>query len=173
MGTIDTKKSLTVRQPKDTEMFTELTDKQAIRLLKEAVRAKKQAQYPNVPEYAMPVPNYQDSDANGLTKCILDFLNSQDHCHAERISNEGVMRRDKYGKSFRATSSMQNGTADISATILGRSVKVEVKINTDRQSEAQKEYQRQIENARGYYVVAKDFTGFYEWYKLKMGGRNE
>jgi hypothetical protein len=33
------------------------------------------------------------------------------------------------------------GSADISATIKGRSVKIEVKIGKDRQSEAQKKYQ--------------------------------
>lgn len=164
----------TVRQAEGNGLFMEeLTDNQAMRLLKEAVKARKKAQYPAVPDYAIVTPKYQDRTANGLTQCIIDFINSQDNCHAERISNEGVMRKDGNGRAFRATSSMQNGTADISATMWGRSVKIEVKIGNDRQSEAQREYQRQIENARGYYVTARDFKGFLEWFNLKMSRRNE
>ena len=149
-----------------------LTDTQAIRLLKDAVKARKQAQYPNVPDYALTIPKYEDRTANGLSRCIIDFINSQDGCHAERISNEGVFRKDGNGRAFRATSSMQNGTADISATIHGRSVKIEVKIGNDILSQAQIDYQRQIENARGYYVIAKDFKGFLDWFNLKKGGQN-
>ena len=151
----------------------ELTDTQAIRLLKDAVKASKQAKYPNIPDYAVTVPQYEDASANGLSKCIIDFLNSQDHCYCGRISNEGVMRKDKNGTAFRATSSMQNGTADISATIYGRSVKIEIKINKDVQSKAQKDYQCQIENARGYYVIAKDFASFLDWFNLKINRKHE
>nr|MDQ3022693.1 hypothetical protein [Bacteroidota bacterium] len=57
-----------------------------------------------------------------------------------------------------------NGTADISATIKGRSVKVEVKIGTDKQSSFQKKYQLDIENAGGYYFIARNFQDFYDWY---------
>lgn len=175
MGATDTKKSLIVRQSKDTEMFTNelITDTQAIKLLKDAVKQRKQAERPNLPEYAITTPKYEDRTANGLSRCIIDFINSQDFCHAERISNEGVMRKDKNGKAFRATSSMQNGTADVSATMWGRSVKIEIKIGTDRQSEEQKEYERKIKNARGYYVIAKDFKSFLDWFNLKMDRKHE
>ncbi len=57
------------------------------------------------------------------------------------------------------------GSADISATIKGRSVKIEVKIGKDRQSEAQKRYQEMIERAGGIYIIAKDFDSFVEWYE--------
>jgi hypothetical protein len=56
------------------------------------------------------------------------------------------------------------GSADISATIAGKSVKIEVKIGKDRQSEHQKVYQDQIENAGGDYFIAKDFDSFYNWF---------
>jgi hypothetical protein len=56
------------------------------------------------------------------------------------------------------------GSADISATIKGRSVKIEVKIGKDRQSEAQKRYQDAIESAGGVYIIARDFDSFVEWY---------
>lgn len=146
---------------------------QALQTLINLRMAKDKQEYPNLPDKARVLPKYEDRTANGLTRCVIDFINSQDGCHAERISNEGVMRQAPNGKTFRGFSSMQNGTADISATIKGRSVKIEVKIGTDRQSDAQKRYQRQIENAKGYYVVAKDFEGFYNWFISKFKKANE
>ncbi|HJY63731.1 MAG TPA: hypothetical protein VJ455_06205 [Ignavibacteria bacterium] len=59
---------------------------------------------------------------------------------------------------------MQPGTADISATIAGRSVKIEVKIGRDKQSQKQKEYQRQVEASGGLYFIAKSFDQFFTWY---------
>ena len=56
------------------------------------------------------------------------------------------------------------GTADISATIGGRSVKIEVKVGRDRQSEAQRIYQQQVEAAGGIYYIATDFESFVKWY---------
>ena len=58
-----------------------------------------------------------------------------------------------------------NGTADISATIKGKSIKIEVKFGKDVQFEAQKEYQRSIEKAGGMYYIAKDFETFYQFYQ--------
>lgn len=130
-------------------------------------------------------PTYNDSTANGLTTCIIDFLNMMDGTHAERISNEGrtidtrktitnvVGQVRQIGSIKRIKSSMQLGTADISATILGRSVKIEVKIGNDRQSLDQKEYERQIKDARGYYFIAKDFETFYNWFTAKFKKANE
>ena len=149
-------------------LIEDLTDKQAIKLLKDAVKARKQAQYPNIPQDYIPCHNYEGNTANGLTRCVLDYINSQEQCQAERISNEGVMRKDENGKSFRATSSMTNGTADIHATIVGRSVKIEIKIGRDVQSEAQKQYQQDIENAKGYYVIVRNFEQFLTWFLPKM-----
>jgi hypothetical protein len=57
------------------------------------------------------------------------------------------------------------GTADISATIRGRSVKIEIKYGKDRQSDAQKEYQAAIERAGGVYIIVRDFDSFVEWYE--------
>jgi hypothetical protein len=55
------------------------------------------------------------------------------------------------------------GSADISATINGRSVKIEVKYGKDRQLKDQKTYQEQVERAGGVYYIAKDFDSFYAW----------
>ena len=56
------------------------------------------------------------------------------------------------------------GTADISSTINGKSVKIEVKYGRDVQSEVQKQYQNKIETAGGIYYIARDFDKFVEWY---------
>lgn len=50
-------------------------------------------------------------------------------------------------------------------TANGKAVKIEIKIGRDRQSEAQKRYQEQIERAGGLYVIATSFEQFYGWYQ--------
>ena len=110
-----------------------------------------------------PKPRYNDTTANGLTRCIIDYIKLHGG-QAERITVMGrpteVCGRVKWGKSH-----MTVGTADISATIQGRSVKIEVKIGTDKQSKKQKKYQSDIERAGGLYYVARSFNEFVKWYE--------
>lgn len=82
---------------------------------------------------------------------------------AERINTTG-MPEQRGGRIIWRKSNTTKGSADISATIGGRSVKVEVKIGPDRQSEAQRRYQVAVEQAGGLYFIATDFTSFVEWY---------
>ena len=111
----------------------------------------------------IPMPSREDTTANGLTRCIIDFIKLHGG-QAERITVMGrpteVCGRVKWGKSH-----MTVGTADISATIQGRSVKIEVKIGTDKQSKKQKKYQSDIERAGGIYYIARNFTDFVRWYE--------
>lgn len=132
--------------------------------------------YPNLPEYARVIKKYEDKTANGLTKCVIDYLT---FCgfQAERIASSGryIDERKTYvnvlnqnvtiGSGKWIPGSTTKGTADISATIKGRSVKIEVKIGNDRQSEVQKEYQAAIEKAGGIYIIVKSFEDFLTWYK--------
>jgi hypothetical protein len=124
--------------------------------------------HPNYPQDYIPKTMYKDQTANGLTKAICDFINYQGY-QAERINTMGTAREKKTtaGKVIGVTwtkGTSTAGSADISATIKGRSVKIEVKIGKDRQSEAQKRYQENIEKAGGTYIIAKDFNSFVEWY---------
>jgi hypothetical protein len=131
--------------------------------------------YPSFPDHCIPVPKYSDKTANGLTKCIKDFLNLSGH-QAERISSMGRMidktqvvtdcigRRKTIGSMQYIKGTSTNGTADISATIKGRSVKIEVKIGKDRMSQAQYKYKDDIIRAGGVYFVATDFDMFMDWY---------
>lgn len=134
--------------------------------------------YPNVPTYAIPKFKYTDKTSNGLTKCVIDFINLKGY-QAERINSTGRQidqRKKMNGALGIATlgsvkwikSNTQNGTADISATIKGRSVKIEIKCkatNDNYQSKPQKDYQKKIEQAGGVYIIVRTFQGFYDWYK--------
>ena len=125
------------------------------------------------PEYIVRT-KYTDKTANSLTKAIVKWINLNGY-QAERISTSGrwvdnskvvtdVLGNQKKigsGKYIKGTGT--NGSADISATIKGRSIKIEVKMK-DKQSEAQIEYQKAIERAGGIYFIAKDFDSFYEFY---------
>lgn len=115
-------------------------------------------------------PSREDTTANGLTRCIIDFIKLHGG-QAERIAATGIptKKRDVYGNTIWRTTHMTVGTADISATINGRSVKIEVKIGRDRQSDAQCRYQADVERAGGLYYLARDFEGFVSWYNLLFG----
>jgi hypothetical protein len=131
--------------------------------------------YPNVPKYALSTPKYEDKTANGLTKCIIEFLQLSNH-QAERINTMGrpidnrkqvtdvIGRTKTIGSMTWGKSTATKGSADISATIQGRSVKIEVKIGKDRQSQDQKIYQENIEKSGGKYWIAKNFDDFIKKY---------
>jgi hypothetical protein len=131
--------------------------------------------YPNVPKYALSTPKYEDKTANGLTKCIIEFLQLSNH-QAERINTMGrpidnrkqvtdvIGRTKTIGSMTWGKSTATKGSADISATIQGRSVKIEVKIGADRQSQDQKIYQDNIEKSGGKYWIAKNFDDFIKKY---------
>ena len=123
--------------------------------------------HPLFPQDYMTQPKVTDKTANGLTKCIIAWLELHGW-QAERIVCQGtaVAKKSVNGKVVGIDwreSHMTVGTADISATINGRSVKIEVKVGRDRQSEAQRQYQQAVESAGGLYYIARDFQSFVEW----------
>jgi hypothetical protein len=75
-----------------------------------------------------------------------------------------IGRTKTIGSMTWGKSTATKGSADISATIQGRSVKIEVKIGKDRQSEDQKVYQANIEKSGGQYWIAKNFDDFIKKY---------
>jgi hypothetical protein len=124
--------------------------------------------HPSFPEAYFVKKKWDDKTANGLTKAITSFIQFNGY-QAERINTMGVARENKRtdGKVIGVTwtkGTTTAGSADISATIRGRSVKIEVKVGKDRQSEAQKRYQESIERAGGVYMIARDFDSFVEWF---------
>jgi hypothetical protein len=147
----------------------------AVKMLEKMADQAARAKYPDTPPQWLAPRKYRDDTANGLTKCITDFLKLSGW-QAERIANTGrpidrtktftdvLGNRRTIGTTKWITGTGTNGTADLSATIAGRSVKVEVKIGRDRQSEAQRRYQMAVEQAGGIYVIARTFEDFYQWY---------
>ena len=152
---------------------------QSKKRLREAQMRAHRIKYPTFDERLRTVPNMTDNSANGLTKCIITFLKCEGH-QAERINTMGTYRKGsktinfwtgkvtETGGGYTPTTGTR-GSADISATIHGRSVKIEVKYGKDRMSEYQKAYQADIERAGGVYVVARTFDDFLEWYDSFMG----
>lgn len=146
----------------------------ALKLLNELAWNKIRANS-SMPDYAIPKPKFTDNSANALTKSIIAWIEINGY-QAERINNTGRYVDNKktvkniMGQSITIGSGQYipgtgtKGTADISATIKGKSIKIEVKYGKDRQSEAQKEYQATIERSGGVYFIAKTFDDFYNFY---------
>lgn len=139
------------------------------------------AKYPTVPAHAISKgKSYSDKTANGTTKSIIDALTLSGY-QAERISNTGRVidnsftYQDAIGQTKTIGSvkwikgSGINGSADISATIAGRSVKIEVKAKMDRLSEAQVKYGQQVEAAGGIYIVARTYEQFVAELERRLG----
>ena len=110
-----------------------------------------------------------DNTTNALTSAIIrygDYLGGV----TERISSQGrYIQGEKYvdavgiAREFRGKYIPSNGvvgTADISLTYKGKSIKIEVKFGNDRQSEAQRRYQKRIEAAGGIYMIVRTFNDF-------------
>lgn len=130
------------------------------------------------PDY-VPKVNYTDKTANGLTKCVCDWINLNGW-QAERVSTTGryiddskivedvLGNRKKIGTGKYIPGTGTKGSADISAVIKGRPIKIEIKTGKDRQSEHQKKYEQDIIKAGGIYIIATDFDQFMMWYKSFM-----
>lgn len=153
----------------------------AVRLLEQMATDRAINEHPNFPAAYVPRKTFRDDTANGLTQCIIAYVNLTGG-QAERISTTGrvVMEHaqrlrggrlvDVATPKYIPTSGVR-GSADISATIGGRSVKIEIKVGRDRQRDEQREYQRRIEQAGGLYYIARDFPSFVEWHQLTFGTR--
>lgn len=138
-----------------------------MKTLKDLIKMKQtamKAKYPNLPEHAIPTAKYQHN-ANGLTRAIIDFLKLSGH-QAERISTTGRYLEEKNSQGHKTgrgqwiPGTSTKGSADISATIKGRSVKIEVKYGRDIQSDYQKRYQADIERAGGQYWLVHNLDEF-------------
>lgn len=101
---------------------------------------------------------------NGLTNSIIRYFQLHNH-FAERISTQGTW--DAKNKTYRHSTGTK-GSADISAIVNGRSVKIEVKFGKDVLSDAQKSYAEKVRQSGALYYVAKDFFEFINWFNLNF-----
>jgi hypothetical protein len=133
--------------------------------------------YPSMDERYIPFTKWSDNSANALTKCVIAYITFRGG-QAERISSQGQYREGAkiqvgtgeiaYHKQLPGKwtpGQSTKGTADISSTIRGRSVKIEIKYGKDVQSQVQKEYQASVERAGGVYIIVRSFDEFVEWYE--------
>jgi hypothetical protein len=126
-------------------------------------------------DLTMPIKHYEVTKANGLTQAVIAVIRCTGY-QAERINTTGrqidnrkeftdvVGIRRTVGSLTWIPGTGTKGSADISATIQGRSVKIEIKIGRDRQSQAQLDYQADVERAGGIYVIIKTLEDFFQWF---------
>lgn len=134
----------------------------ALQELTARAQTHKKEKYPNVPAHALAGSRFDDLTANGLTHCIITWLNIHGH-YCSRIQSQGQWR----GSLNRFTkSTVRKGIGDIMAVINGKTVMIEVKIGRDKLSAAQIKTKEDVEKSGGVYLIAKDFASFLNEYKL-------
>jgi hypothetical protein len=143
------------------------------------IRADFKEKHPEIPDRLAPNKPMKCNSANSLTQCIIKYIKLTGG-QAERISTTGRMldqskvvtnvlgQRYRIGSSKYIPGTGTRGSADISAIVGGRSLKIEVKYGRDRQSSEQVAYQSSVEKAGGIYYLARTFDEFYEWYNNKF-----
>jgi len=152
-------------------------NKQNQQLLKALELESMKLKHPTLDDRYIPFTKWKDNSANALTKCVIAYITYMGG-QAERISSQGQYRegakipvgtgelahtKQLPGKWTPGQST--KGTADISSTIRGRSVKIEIKYGKDVQSQVQKDYQASIERAGGVYIIVRTFDEFVVWYE--------
>lgn len=118
--------------------------------------------------------------ANGLTRMIENFLNWSGH-RATRINTQGRLidapQRQASGISLQTKKwipgTTRRGTADLSATINGRSVMLEIKVGNDRPSEYQLAEQARERAAGGSYEFIHTPEEFFEFYDKFVSSSNK
>lgn len=118
-----------------------------------------------------PPPYPKVKTANGLTKFICQFLMWHEH-RATRINTTGRLidglQKQPSGAILTTKKwipgTTRRGSADISATIRGRSVQIEIKIGKDRASEHQLKEQERERRAGGIYEFISTPEQFFELY---------
>lgn len=109
--------------------------------------------------------------ANGLTRFIINFLTWSGH-RATRISSAGRLidapQKQQSGISLMTKRFIpgptRKGSADVSATIRGRSVMIEIKVGRDRPSEHQLREQELERKAGGVYEFISTPEEFFNLY---------
>ena len=130
----------------------------AVKLLETLAMDEARRKYPTMPHLAP--REYRDDSANGLTKCINDYLRLKG-AFSSRLNNTGIY--DKRMNRYRPGTS-RKGLPDILATYQGKSLMIEVKTGRDRMSEHQEKIRDEQNKSGGLYFVAHDFTTFKTWF---------
>lgn len=132
------------------------------RMKLEGIKAKAPGFFALSGGYNFKVKPYSDKTANGLTRCIEDFINNYpgEVGEATRINSTGTPRQMPDGSIKWSKSNTKKGMADVKGTFKGRALNIEVKIGRDQQSLAQSQEEQRIKKAGGIYWIAKSFPHF-------------
>jgi len=136
--------------------------------LKELVWRYKCAQSASIPKYAIPLPKLHESNSNGLTDCVRSYLVCRGF-YCARVNVQGNYSQ-KLGRFIH--SGATRGQSDLNAIVNGQSWQIEIKHGKDKQSEAQKNIQQQVEASGGVYLVVKSFAGFMNDYQRITNDKN-
>lgn len=130
-------------------------------------------QYPNAYKdgYYLEPKHPKVDSANGLTTFICNYLSWMGH-RATRVNVSGRLIDTKekqasgnvIGVKKWIPSSTRKGTADISATIKGRSVMIEIKVGRDKPRPDQLSEQQRERRAGGIYEFISTPEQFFELY---------
>ncbi len=129
----------------------------AIAELKRMHLEDSKAKYPNLPEHARPAGKYSAKDTNGLTNCVISWLNFRPDCFAFRINSQG--QYDQKLKRYRKGGT-RKGLPDIVASIRGQFYGIEVKFGRDKVSEDQVKILKETQNGGGRFLIVRDFQQF-------------
>lgn len=136
---------------------------------KQAYEQHHATQYPvSTADFGCPLVKYPVvSKSNGLTLAIVNYLTWQGH-RATRINVAGRLLTEQYNGRIVSKgyipSTTRRGAADISATIRGRSVMIEVKCGADVPSQHQLDEQQRERAAGGIYEFVHNMDEFFELY---------
>lgn len=107
------------------------------------------------PDYR-PAPKFPNPTTE-LTRKVIDYVCRQPQCFAGRTPVTGKYRPDA-GQFVGAGACV--GWPDITATVFGRFVGIEIKRGNDTQRSAQKTIEAKIEATGGAYLIVSDFDQF-------------
>jgi hypothetical protein len=154
-----------------------VTQKESFNQLRQLFLIENRIKFPNVPEAYRAVPSYKDSNTNGLTRCVMDYVRLRGY-FIERTGNTGRQINDQktytdslgFSKTIGSTKwikgSGTNGTSDLKSIVNGRFIAIEVKCKStnDRIRPDQLKYKLQIEKSGGVYIIASTFSQFKQWF---------
>jgi hypothetical protein len=117
--------------------------KTAIQELTEIAKQKQIEKYSIIPTHCLGSIKYNDTTINGLTRCIFDLLKFNG-CHVVRSSKE-------------------ERTTCLKTVINNTFVLIKIMNTRDQQSDSERQYHKEVEEAGGVCVLATDLASFSNW----------
>lgn len=100
---------------------------------------------------------YNDRDVHGLSRCIIDWFTLNGH-FATRLTATNDVSRYRHSRQ-------EVNIPDVLACVHGQLVAVKIKCEQEPLSQQQKEVMRALTQAGALIYAARDFQGFYDWYR--------